>query len=94
LEENEFDLPEIYEKPLEVVVQTLEKFKSYDEMINNFPDTKLAETDNKNEETNHLPSGKIIAHDSRYIQEATLYGSLNMPIYESKLVNSNFSEAS
>ena len=28
LEENEFDLPEIYEEPLEVVVQTLEKFKN------------------------------------------------------------------
>jgi len=38
LQENEFDLSEIYEKPLEVVVQALEKFKSYDEMINNFPD--------------------------------------------------------
>ena len=27
-----------------------------------------------------------------YIQEATLYGSLNMPIYESKLVNLIFGE--
>lgn len=47
LEENEFDLPEIYEDPLEVVVQTLEKFTTYDEMINNFPDIKLDDIDNK-----------------------------------------------
>ncbi|MBD3790736.1 MAG: transglutaminase domain-containing protein [Campylobacterales bacterium] len=30
LEENEFNLPEIYAKPLEVVVQTLEKYKTAD----------------------------------------------------------------
>lgn len=40
IEENEFDLPKIYEKPLEVVVKTLEKYKTYDEMIYNFPDVK------------------------------------------------------
>ncbi len=33
------------------------------------------------------PSGEIIAHDKRYIQEATLSGNLNMPTYKSKLVN-------
>jgi hypothetical protein len=55
LQKNEFDLPEIYEKPLEVIIQTLKKFKSYDEMINNFPDIELAKTDNKYEETNNLP---------------------------------------
>lgn len=38
LGENEFDLPEIYEEPLKVIIQTLEKFRTYDEMINNFPD--------------------------------------------------------
>ena len=38
--ENEFDLPDIYEKPLDIVVETLKKFKTYQEMINNFPDIK------------------------------------------------------
>ena len=55
LEENEFDLPEIYEKPLDLIVQTLEKCKTYDDMINNFPDIELDKADNKNEETNNLP---------------------------------------
>lgn len=38
LEEHEFNIPDIFEQPLQVVVQTLEKYKTYDEMINNFPD--------------------------------------------------------
>ena len=38
LEEGEFDLPDIYEKPLDVIIQTLEKYQTYEEMINNFPD--------------------------------------------------------
>lgn len=41
LEANEFDLPEIYENPLEVVIQALEKFTTYEEMINNFPDIAI-----------------------------------------------------
>ena len=44
--ENEFDLPKIYEEPLEVVVQALEKYKTYDEIINNFPDIELSDVDN------------------------------------------------
>ena len=47
LEENEFDLAEIYENPLEIVIQTLEKFKTYNEMINNFPDIEPAKIDTK-----------------------------------------------
>lgn len=47
LEENEFDLPKIYEEPLEVVIQTLEKFKTYDEMKNNLPDIERSGTDDK-----------------------------------------------
>ncbi len=38
LEEHEFNLPTIYENPLKVVVDALEKYKTYEEMINNFPD--------------------------------------------------------
>ena len=38
--ENEFNLPDIYEKPLDIVVETLKKFKTFQEMINNFPDVK------------------------------------------------------
>jgi len=38
--ENEFNLPNIYEKPLDIVVETLKRYKTYQEMINNFPDIK------------------------------------------------------
>jgi len=37
---------------------------------------------NKNEERIIYPSGKIIAHDKRYIQESTLSGNLDMPVYK------------
>lgn len=40
LQEHEFDLPEIYDEPLHVVVKALQKYKTYDEMIHNFPDIK------------------------------------------------------
>jgi len=40
ISKNEFNLPDIYEKPLDIVVETLKKFKTYQEMINNFPDIK------------------------------------------------------
>ncbi len=38
IEAGEFDLPEIYEKPLDVIIHTLEKYQTYEEMVNNFPD--------------------------------------------------------
>jgi len=38
LEEHEFDLPEIYDEPLDIVVQTLKTHQTYEEMVNNFPD--------------------------------------------------------
>ena len=38
LEKYEFDLDEIYEDPLPEVVESLKKHKSYESMINNFPD--------------------------------------------------------
>ena len=41
LYENEFDLPDIYENPLDIVVEKLMKNKTYDEMINDFPDIKI-----------------------------------------------------
>ncbi len=41
LEKGEFNLPEIYAEPLKVVIEALEKFKTYDEMINNFPNIDL-----------------------------------------------------
>ena len=37
LEKNEFDLAEIYSKPLDVVIDSLSKNKTYGEMINIFP---------------------------------------------------------
>ncbi len=39
--EKEFDLPEIYNAPLNIVIQTLKKYKTYDEMIHNFPDFEI-----------------------------------------------------
>jgi ribosomal protein S18 acetylase RimI-like enzyme len=40
LEKNEFDLANIYSEPLDVVVESLTENKTYDEMINIFPDLK------------------------------------------------------
>jgi len=40
LQENEFNLPEIYSEPLDVVIKTLMEYKTYNEMINNFPDVE------------------------------------------------------
>lgn len=40
LEENEFDLEEIYSAPIKEVVHALKTNKSYDEMVDNFPDIK------------------------------------------------------
>lgn len=37
LEKEEFDLADIYSKPLDVVIESLSKNKTYDEMINIFP---------------------------------------------------------
>ncbi|WP_428737326.1 transglutaminase-like domain-containing protein [Sulfurimonas sp.] len=36
-QENEYDLPEIYDKPLEVIIEALKNNKTYDEMVANFP---------------------------------------------------------
>ena len=41
LEKNEFDLANIYSKPLDVVLEALKKNKTYDEMINIFPDVEF-----------------------------------------------------
>ena len=40
LQEGEIDLPKMYDEPLHVVVEALKNNKSYDAMINNFPDLK------------------------------------------------------
>ena len=40
LQEGEYDLPDIYAEPLDVIVEALTKNKNYDEMIRNFPDCK------------------------------------------------------
>ena len=42
-----FNLPSIYEEPLEIVIQTLQQYKTYEEMINNSPDIELGELYNK-----------------------------------------------
>jgi len=46
LQVNEMDLAEIYDEPLDVVVEALKKHTSYDEMIHNFPDIKPDEIKN------------------------------------------------
>lgn len=38
LQENEYDLEEIYDEPLDVVIEALKTYKTYDEMIHHFPD--------------------------------------------------------
>ena len=38
LKENEFDLPKIYDEPLNIIIQALEKHITYKEMIDNMPD--------------------------------------------------------
>jgi len=40
LGENEFDLNDNLEEPLDVVIETLKKYKGYEEMICHFPDIK------------------------------------------------------
>jgi len=40
LGENEYNLPDILDEPLEVVVEALQKYTTYDQMVNNFPDIK------------------------------------------------------
>ena len=41
-EPHERDLPGIWSEPLEIVVQTLERHKSYDQVLANLPDAELA----------------------------------------------------
>lgn len=38
LGENEYDLPDLYAEPLDIVVEVLKTRKNYNEMIGNFPD--------------------------------------------------------
>ncbi len=38
LGENEYDLPGLYAQPHELVVHALNTYKTYDEIVNNFPD--------------------------------------------------------
>ena len=40
LQENEFDLSENLPEPLDVIVHALQTYKTYDEMVDNFPDVK------------------------------------------------------
>ena len=40
LRENEYDLPDLYAEPLDIVVKALQTHKSYSEMIENLPDIK------------------------------------------------------
>jgi hypothetical protein len=39
--EGEADLPEIWENPLPIVVETLSKYKNYEEVYDNLPDVLL-----------------------------------------------------
>ena len=40
LEKNEFDLANIYSEPLPIIIESLTKNKTYNEMINNFPNIR------------------------------------------------------
>jgi len=39
-QENEYDLPDIYAEPLDVVIEALQKNSCYSEIVENFPDIK------------------------------------------------------
>lgn len=41
LEAHEFDIPGIFEEPLREVIETLQKYSTYEEMIHNFPDITM-----------------------------------------------------
>ena len=41
LQKDEYDLPEIYHEPLDVIIEVLKKYNTYEDMINNFPDIKI-----------------------------------------------------
>jgi len=43
--ENEFDLSENLAEPLDVIVHTLRTYKSYDKMVENFPDMEIMHED-------------------------------------------------
>jgi len=43
---NEFDLPKIYEEPLDIVIKALVQNDTYSKMINNFPDIQINPTKN------------------------------------------------
>jgi len=38
---DEYDLEEIYSEPLPEVIEALQRYKSYDEMVDNFPDIQI-----------------------------------------------------
>lgn len=40
LGENEYDLPDLYAEPLQVVVEALKTYKNYGEMVGHFPDLR------------------------------------------------------
>lgn len=40
VQQHEFDLPDIYDEPIKAIVDALKNNKTYDVMINNFPDIK------------------------------------------------------
>ena len=70
LEENEIDLLEIYTKPLDVVVDTLKNNKTYDDMIDNFPDFNFENKKNNAQEkygTKHLASSILNLLDTTRI---------------------------
>ncbi len=51
--ENEFNLPQIYSEPLNVVLKALKRYKTYDEMINNFPDIEVNQATTHRREMNY-----------------------------------------
>ncbi len=42
LEQNEYDLPNLYAEPLDIVLRALRDNKTYEEIVQNFPDIKKA----------------------------------------------------
>ena len=68
LQENEIDLPEIYDEPLDVIVDALKNNKSYDAMVANFPDMIVEENQaQKKYKTIEEASRLLKSMDTSYI---------------------------
>ena len=91
LAKNEFDLADIYNEPLDVVVEGLTKNKTYDEMINIFPDlshfigkAKTLDAPRLSQITNELTSYIFEKEVSKWFEDELLEESFKERILSDK----------